>query len=50
MVLEATDMQQPEPPVVEDWAPTRGAGANQAAPEQEGIDPIVPEVEVAPHG
>ena len=34
MVPEATDLQQPELPVMEDQVPTRVAGADQTAPEQ----------------
>lgn len=47
MVPEATDLEQSEPPVVEDRAPIGTAGANQTAPEWEGTDPVVLEVEVA---
>lgn len=46
-IPEAANLELPEPPVVEDRAPTGAAGADQTALEREVTDPVVPEAEVA---
>ena len=45
-IPEAANLEQPEPPVVEDRAPTKAAGSDQTALEREVTDPVIPEAEV----